>query len=64
MYTEQFADIYSDLAANYAAGLIPFFMDQVALDPTKMQSDGIHPNAEGQPLLLDNVWPVLEPLIN
>ena len=28
-----------------------------------MQRDGIHPNAKAQPLLLDNVWPVLEPLL-
>ena len=28
-----------------------------------MQRDGIHPSARAQPLLLDNVWPVLEPLL-
>jgi acyl-CoA thioesterase-1 len=35
----------------------------VALDPTLMQADGMHPNERGQPLLLDNVWPKLEPLL-
>ena len=58
-YTDDFAAIYSDLADDYDAGLVPFFMDGVALDPTKMQPDRIHPNAGGQPVLLDNVWPVL-----
>lgn len=58
-YTNGFADAYTDLADDYDAGLIPFFMDGVALDPSKMQPDQIHPNAAGQPILLDNVWPVL-----
>jgi acyl-CoA thioesterase-1 len=35
----------------------------VALDDSLMQGDGIHPTAEAQPLLLDNVWPHLEPLL-
>jgi acyl-CoA thioesterase-1 len=38
-------------------------MDGVALEPTKMQRDQIHPNAAGQPILLDNVWPVLRELL-
>lgn len=58
-YTNGFADVYSDLADDFDAGLVPFFMDGVALDPSKMQPDQIHPNAAGQPILLDNVWPVL-----
>ena len=28
-----------------------------------MQADGLHPNAAAQPLLLDNVWPKLKPLL-
>jgi len=58
-YTNGFADAYSDLADDYDTGLIPFFMDGVALDPAKMQPDQIHPNAAGQPILLDNIWPIL-----
>ncbi len=58
-YTNGFASLYADLADENDTGLIPFFMDGVALDPTKMQRDQIHPNAAGQPILLDNVWPVL-----
>jgi acyl-CoA thioesterase-1 len=38
-------------------------MHNVALEPALMQADGIHPNNAGQPMLLKNVWPVLEPLI-
>jgi len=60
-YAGGFADIYPDLASEYDIGLIGFFMDGVALDATMMQPDGIHPNAKGQPLILQNVWEVLEP---
>jgi acyl-CoA thioesterase-1 len=35
----------------------------VALDDTRMQADGLHPNVNGQPILLENVWPHLEPLL-
>jgi acyl-CoA thioesterase-1 len=43
--------------------LLPFLMENVALQPALMQSDGLHPNEKGQPLLLDNVWPKLVPLM-
>ena len=62
-YTNGFAGLYADLAEDHNAALIPFFMDGVALEPTKMQRDQIHPNAAGQPILLDNVWPVLRELL-
>jgi acyl-CoA thioesterase-1 len=38
-------------------------MEGVALDPALMQADGLHPNAAGQPRLLDNVWTALKPLL-
>ncbi|MFW1678056.1 arylesterase [Pontibacter sp. JAM-7] len=63
-YTRQFTAIYPDLADDYDVVLVPFFMQQVALKPELMQEDGIHPNADGQPVLLDTVWPHLEPLLN
>ena len=62
-YTNAFAEVYTDLADDYDAALIPFFMKNVALDPGKMQPDQIHPNAAGQPYLLDNVWSVLVELL-
>ncbi|MFQ5635534.1 MAG: arylesterase [Gammaproteobacteria bacterium] len=62
-YTNGFADLYIELAEDYDAGLVPFFMKGVALDPDKMQPDRIHPNAAGQPVLLDNLWPVLVDLL-
>jgi len=62
-YTAQFEAVYGDLARADKLPLVPFFMDHIALQPNLMQSDDIHPNADGQPVLLDNMWPVLQPLL-
>ena len=40
-----------------------FFLSGVAEEPSRMQEDGIHPNALGQPIMLDNVWPPLSTLL-
>lgn len=63
-YTQAFEALYPRLADAFQAALIPFFMEEVATNQDLMQDDGIHPNAAAQPLLLDNVWPVLEPLLD
>ena len=63
-YTEEFAAVYPQLAEKHNAALIPFFMEDVALDPSKMQSDGIHPNKEAQPILMETVWKTLAPALN
>ena len=60
-YLQQFESIYTDLAAEYDTLLVPFFMDGVVFVPGLLQADGIHPNEQGQPVLLDNVWKVLSP---
>jgi len=62
-YASEFAAVYSSLAKKYELPLIPFFMEGVALDPSKMQADGIHPTIEAQPILLDNVWKTLRPAL-
>ena len=63
VYAEAFEALYPALAEEFDAALVPFFMQGVASDPGLMQDDGIHPTAAAQPRLLDNVWPVLEPLL-
>jgi acyl-CoA thioesterase-1 len=60
-YTKAFAGVYPELARQHRLPLIPFFLENVALDPQLIQADGIHPTAEAQPKLLANVWPVLKP---
>jgi acyl-CoA thioesterase-1 len=62
-YTQAFKEIYPDIADETGVFFVPFFMEQVALVPERMQKDGIHPNAKGQPYLVDKVWPYLEPLL-
>jgi acyl-CoA thioesterase-1 len=62
-YTEAFSQIFVDLAQQYELALLPFFLDGVFDGEAMMQSDGIHPTAAAQPQLLDNVWPVLKPLL-
>jgi len=64
VYTQAFADIYHHLAEERDTTLIPFFMEGVATRPALMQDDGIHPNADAQPVLLDNVWTRLAPLLD
>ncbi|WP_286240460.1 arylesterase [Neptuniibacter halophilus] len=63
-YTDKFREIYPQVAEDKEVALVPFFMQQVALAPERMQDDGIHPSAEGQPYLLETVWPHLQPLLD
>ncbi len=62
-YTEGFQRMFVDVAARAEVGLVPRLLDGVADDRTLMQADAIHPRAAAQPRLLDNVWPMLRPLL-
>ncbi|MGZ5052459.1 MAG: arylesterase [Methylobacter sp.] len=62
-YTELFYNIYSQLAAELHIPYVPFVMEDVALNKDMMQADGMHPNAKGQPVIADRVWPQLQPLL-
>jgi acyl-CoA thioesterase-1 len=62
-YSESFAQMYQQIARELKVPLLPFLLDGVALDPRLMQEDGVHPKAEGQPRVLDNVWQYLRPLL-
>lgn len=65
-YGEDFAALYARVAKDEGASLVPFFLKGVAdgPDPLKLfQADRIHPNESAQPLMLDNVWPALRPLL-
>ncbi|MEO1751184.1 arylesterase [Thiofaba sp. EF100] len=61
IYTTEFAAIYAGLGREYVT--IPFLLDGVAGQPQLNQPDGIHPNAEGHRLILENVWAVLAPVL-
>ncbi|MEZ5564104.1 MAG: arylesterase [Gammaproteobacteria bacterium] len=62
-YTQAFAAVYPELAREYRVGLVKFFLKDIALKRELFQADGIHPSAAAQPILLNNVWPVLQPLM-
>jgi acyl-CoA thioesterase-1 len=65
-YGEDFAARYQRAADQLKAKLVPFFRTGVAdaEDPTALfQADRIHPREAAQPMLLDNVWPVLRPML-
>jgi acyl-CoA thioesterase-1 len=62
-YTEGFRQMYIDLAEEYDLGLIPFLLEGVATVDGMMQSDGIHPTTDAQPVLADNVAPVITSLL-
>ncbi len=63
-YTERFHSVYGELARERQLPLVPFLMEKVALDPSLMQADNFHPNADAQMLLFQTVWPVLEQLLS
>ncbi len=63
LYTQKFQAAFSELAKRYDITLIPFLLDGVAGNPALIQDDGLHPRAEAQIRILDNVWPTLEPLL-
>ena len=60
-YAERFHQVYTQLAKQYELAFVPFFLEGVATNRELMQRDGIHPTAEAQQTMLDNVWAVLEP---
>lgn len=62
-YTSMFSQTYAELAREHEVPFVPFLMDGVALDPALMQGDSIHPNVDGQPVMLENVWRVLEDVL-
>jgi acyl-CoA thioesterase I len=62
-YTREFDALYAAVAAAHKAPLVPFFFDGFGERNDLFQPDRIHPTVAAQPKLLDNVWPVLAPLL-
>ena len=63
VYTQQFHAVYDDVSRSFKIPSVPFLLNDVALNGKLMQEDGIHPNVEGQPKLLDNIWPQLAKML-
>lgn len=63
-YVQEFDELFPDLAEKHGVVYYPFFLKGVAQDPDLNQSDGIHPNAEGVSVIVDNILPKVEQLID
>jgi acyl-CoA thioesterase-1 len=63
-YTEMFFRLYENIASEYQLAYVPFMLEGVALDKSLMQDDGLHPNQDGQPIVLKNIYPHLAPLLD
>ena len=60
VYDALFQKMYQNLAEKNALLFDPFFLEPVALDPDLMQWDGLHPNAQAQPFILERIAPLVE----
>ena len=62
-YTRIFTAAYSQLGEKFNVPVIPFFLQDIALNKDLMQSDDLHPNKEAQPILADLMAEQLGPLL-
>ena len=63
-YTRLFSQLYSDIAKQKNVPLVPSLLSGLEDNFDLFQADGIHPKANAQPILLENVWQALQPLLN
>lgn len=62
-YTEAFSQTYPQLSKQHKVALVPFMLENIAAKPELIQADGLHPNALGQPIILENIWQELRKLL-
>jgi acyl-CoA thioesterase I len=62
-YTQKFHGMYGTLSSELHVPLVPFLLAGIENKPTMFQADQIHPTQQAQPVLLDNVWPAVKPLL-
>jgi acyl-CoA thioesterase-1 len=62
-FTAEFKEVFTRLAEEKDAALIPFLLEGVAGQKELNQGDGVHPTVEGQKILAANVWKALEPVL-
>ncbi|MBK8504319.1 MAG: arylesterase [Saprospiraceae bacterium] len=59
-YIKEFDQIYIKLSLKNELRLIPFLLEGVAGNPELNLTDGMHPNPEGQKIVVENVWMILK----
>ena len=62
-YTDMFYDSYQKVANKHSIPVVPFILEDVALDKSHMQNDGLHPNEKAQPVIANHIAPYLLPLL-
>jgi acyl-CoA thioesterase I len=62
-YTEKFQALFDGVAREQRIPLVPFMLAGFGEKREYFQADGIHPTVEAQPLILDNIWPLLRPML-
>jgi len=63
-YQKEFSKVFPDLADKHGVTFLPFILEDVALKRELNQADGIHPNAEGEKIMTDNVYRELKPMLS
>ena len=64
LYTDQFREVFHELAREYEVGFVPFLLEGVAGNADLNQADGIHPTAEGARTIAAHMWPVLQSILD
>ena len=62
-YRKNFSAVFPSIAKEKNVEFIPFLLSGVAGDKALNQSDGIHPTAEGQKIVAENVWKVIQKIL-
>lgn len=62
-YQRDYQLVFPDLASEYKVKFLPFLLENVALNKDLNQADGIHPNAEGEKIMTENVYKALQPML-
>ncbi len=63
-YSNMFVESYRKVAEKTGAYLMPYFMTQVAINPSLMQNDNLHPNKKAQPIIRDFMYDEIDKWIN
>jgi acyl-CoA thioesterase I len=64
LYTQRFQNMFTDLAAHHAISVVPFFLKNIDDNAALMQADGIHPTVAAQIIMLNNMWPSLQQMLD
>jgi len=63
-YTQEFDNSFNIIATKHDIPVVPFILEGIATEEKYFQADGIHPTAEAQSIILENIWPTLSTLLD